>query len=156
MKICLKDSERISCFYNEAKELANLGVDNLSKSQVCKSKFDLETLVHSLTRMSHIFGTCTFANQIEDLQKTVPKPLAVNFSEAEDDWIKVRFSQIQKQFRSVIPPSDFMSELFDLLGKGIPVGQRFSVDFMAIVVERGRRVLKLHKEFQSLTDQDQV
>lgn len=161
-KNCLKDSKKISCFYNEAKELANLGIDNLGKGSSPSSKrfqfkFDLETLIHSLTRMSHIFGTCTFQSQAGDLQRApVPKLLVVNFTETENNWIKLRFSQIEKQFQSVIPPSSFLSEMFNLLGKGIAVSQKFSIDFMAIVVERARRVLKMHQEFQALTDTDQV
>jgi hypothetical protein len=62
----------------------------------------------------------------------------------------------QVEFRSVIPSSEFITEVFNLLLHGTRVSAKFSPDWMSIITERARRVLKIHPEFQAMTDREQV
>ncbi len=129
--------------FKEAQQLALMGYNHhLESSAKDKVLFDIYQFFHALTQMKNIFGTCKI--HCVDTDSLVSRTLEINLTESEETWIKKRFSQIQEQFLSVVPNRDFIQETFDLLGKGIPVSKRYSPQWMVIVTERVRRVLKMH------------
>ena len=107
--------------------------------------------------MSTIFGTCTLQPEVIDRSNdAVPAPMDISYTELEESWIKQRFSNAQAQFESVIPSKEFIFELFNLLMHGQRVSHRFSPDWLSIITERARRVLKFQPEFERLPDKYQV
>jgi hypothetical protein len=153
MLLEITESEKVLANFQEAQKLAQLGCSQLDSSVRDTISFDFHQFFHALTQMKNLFGTCKIQSDNND--GAVPRTLEINLTETEETWIKQRFSQIQDQFVSVVPNADFMQEACDLLGKGIPVSRRFSPQWMLIVTERVRRVLKIHPEFCKLPDECQ-
>ncbi len=139
----LAEPKKVLNHFKEAQQLALMGYNHLESSAKNKVLFEIYQFVHALTQMKNIFGTCKI--HCVNTDSSVPRALEINLTETEETWIKKRFSQIQEQFTSVVPNGDFIQETCDLLGKGIPVSKRFSPQWMVIVTERVRRVLKMHR-----------
>lgn len=70
--------------------------------------------------------------------------LAVGYTETEETWIQHQFGQFQEQYMSVFPTSDYFKSLFHLLLWGTPVPESFVASWLSMVIERNRRVLKMH------------
>ena len=155
MRSSLNDLETILNLYEEAKVLAKNGFNYLKRGY--QPNFDFDILVLSLSKMSTIFGTCTLQPEVIDRSNdAVPAPMDISYTELEESWIKQRFSNAQAQFESVIPSKEFIFELFNLLMHGQRVSHRFSPDWLSIITERARRVLKFQPEFERLPDKYQV
>ena len=88
IKICLQN----------AKDLVQMssGLSGLS------SVIDVGLLIQTLTEMTRIFATCRVQRTSEDVEN-VPKPLRIHLTDAEESWMRLKFSQIQTEFMSVIP-----------------------------------------------------
>ena len=153
----LVEFDRIYNLFEESKSLAAVGLSLFNDKASQRPKFDLDVLVHSLCKLSTIFGTCTLPHQGEELiNPEIPKPLEMHLTANEESWIRNTFDQVAVQFRSVVPSTKFFTELFGLLSHGTVVSPDFSVEWLAIVTERVRRVLRNVPEFQALSDRDQV
>ena len=152
----LIEFDRVFNLFEESKSLASIGLSFCNKTGQ-RPKFDLDVLVHSLCKLSAIFGTCQLRNQDDEAtHPEIPKPLEMSFTETEESWIRNTFDQVQVQFRGVVPSGQFFGELFSLLCHGNNVSLDFSFEWMAIVTERARRVLRNIPEFQALPEKDQV
>jgi hypothetical protein len=62
---------------------------------------------------------------------------------------------VQSEFASVVPPEALIWQTVGLLSKIPPSSKEFSAGILSVMVERVRRVLKTHPEFEALTDSQQ-
>ncbi len=151
----LKEYKRITCIFDEAKELVKLAFDQMDRRVSCDGSRSIGPLVYSLTKMKNIFGECRVQGHHGEENRSVPKFIAINYTEAEECWIQRKYCQFQEEYISVSPPKEYFVELVNLLGKGIQVSDHFVVSWMGMEAERMRRVLKIHPEFSNLSDRDQ-
>jgi len=56
----------------------------------------------------------------------------------------------------VVPPADYLNELFNLLHHREPTSPDFVGVYIAFTLERFRKILKSHSEFQNLSEQNQL
>jgi hypothetical protein len=61
----------------------------------------------------------------------------------------------QDQFRSVAPSEPIIRQIFQLLTVGRSQGANFCAEIVGLLTERVRRILKIHPEFEKLSDTDQ-
>lgn len=64
--------------------------------------------------------------------------------------------QFEATLGEVVPPSAYMYELFNLLHHGEPTSPNFVGVYIAFTLERFRKILKSHSEFQNLSGQNQL
>ncbi len=151
----LKEYKRITCIFEEAKELVKLAFDQMDRRLNCDGSRSIGPLVYSLTKMKNIFGECRVQGHCGEENKSVPKFIAMSYTEAEECWIQRKYYQFQEEYISVSPPKEYFVDLLNLLGKGIQVSDHFVASWMGMESERMRRVLKIHPEFLSLSVKDQ-
>ena len=151
----VKESKRIFCIFAEAKELVRMSFEHLEKTYYVNSGSNVGPLIHTLSKMKTIFGLCKIHSDGNELSRTVPKTVQINFTDVEDSWLKLQFAQFQAEFVSVTPPKDYFEDLVNVLQFGKPVGITFVRSFIGMITERVRRVLKSHPEFNNLPDKDQ-
>ena len=151
----LKEYKRITCIFEEAKELVKLAFDQMDRKLNCEGSRSIGPLIYSLAKMKTIFGECRIHGNCQEVIKSVPKLIELNYTEAEECWIQQKYCQFQEEYISVRPPKEYFAELVNLLGKKLPVGEHFVASWMGMESERVRRVLKIHPEFLSLSDKDQ-
>jgi hypothetical protein len=149
----LKDWLTVERLYLEIKGLAENELKDLMNMKIgCD---DLTMMMQSLTQMKSIFEMCEILRGGSKIVTRVPRIFTVNFTEAEDNWIKLRFSQINSQFISVVPSEDLLIQGVNLLAYRIPVTETYFPELMLTITERVRRVLKIHQEFENMSDTDQ-
>jgi hypothetical protein len=139
--------------YQEIKALAENELKNSMNMKI--SCEDLTTMTQTLTQMKSIFEMCEILRGGSKIVTRVPRIFTINFTEAEDNWIKLRFSQINSQFISVVPSENLLIQAVNLLAYGMAVPKTYSPEIMANSTERVRRFLKIHQEFEDLSDTDQ-
>ena len=151
----LQESKRISCIFEEAKELVKLGHEHLDRNVSMEAANNIGPLISTLGKMKTIFETCNVPSDGNALERAFPKMLEVNYTETEEAWLKNQFSQIQAEFLSVVPPKRYFDGLIELLTTGKPVSESHVSSWMEMTSERVRRVLKIHPEFVCLSDKEQ-
>jgi len=82
--------------------------------------------------------------------------MEMSFTCTEESWMQTIFHQVQVQFQSVVPSSQFFGDVFNLLSLGVLENPNFTLDWLAVLMERARRVLQSIPEFQALSEKDQV
>ena len=149
----LQEGKRISCIFDAAADLLKMGHTFLDRSLSVNAKDTIGPLIHTLTRMLQIFGTCKVTENNKSIYGLkVPKPIPISFTNAEDRWINLQFLQFQDQFRSVVPATDYFNEAIKLLVYEAPVTEKYMPEWLAMTAERARRVLKIHPEFETMPD----
>ncbi len=151
----LKEYNRITCIFKEAKELVKLAFDQMDRRLNCEGSRSIGPLIYSLAKMKTIFGECRVQGNCQEGTNCIPKLIELNYTEAEECWIQRKFCQFQEEYISVSPPKEYFVQLVNLLGKNIQVSDHFVASWMGMESERVRRVLKIHPEFLSLSDKDQ-
>jgi hypothetical protein len=151
----LKEPKRISCIFEEAKELVRVGFEHLDRNLYINAGSNVGPLIHTLTKMKSIFGLCKVHSDGKELTRGVPKLVPINYTEAEDCWLKRQFALFNSQFCSVDPPVDYFEDLIMLMHSNKPVGPMFVQSWVGMTTERVRRVLKSHSEFTNLPDREQ-
>ena len=151
----LKDPKRISCIFQDAKDLVKLGYEHLDRNLSMEVSSNIGPLICTLIKMKSIFDTCNIPSDGHELERAFPKMLPVNYTKTEEAWLKNQFRQIQNEFLSVIPPKHYLEELIGLLATGMVVSESHVSVWMEITSERVRRVLKIYPEFSCLSDSDQ-
>ena len=153
----LVEFNKISSNFEEAKFLANAGLNLFSSEKAGGAKSDLDAMLDCLNKMSAIFGECTLRHQGDiATNPEIPMRLEMRFSNSEESWMQSILNEVQVQFRSVVPSDRFLHQAFNLLGHGNSVSPDFTVETFAILIERAKRVLFSVPEFQSLSEKDQV
>ena len=146
----LREEKRISCIYDESKELVKLGFDNLDRSINFNPASNIGPLIHTLSKMKNIFGNCRVSKSGTIIYKSIPQMVTFSFTDTEEHWMKNRFDLFQSAYMSVSPSKDLMDDLFKLLQRDDPISCRFIPTWMDMTSERLRRVLKTHPEFNRL------
>ena len=146
----LREEKRISCIYEESKELVKLGFDHLDRSISFNPGSNIGPLIHTLNKMKNIFGNCRVTKTSTVLFNSIPQMLTVKYTDSEESWMKNRFDMFQAAYISVAPTKELMTDLLELLQKSQPINDRFIPTWMEMMSERLRRVLKTHVEFNSL------
>jgi len=151
----LIDERKIDCIFREAKDLVAFQLQNLHQNFDYGDVSCIGPLIQTLKKMKNIFDSSVNMTQNFDSKFGVPKQLATSYSRGEEFWIQSRFDKFQEEYRSVSPPSGYMKQLFNLLLHGKAVSEGFIETWMITEMERFRRVLKMHSEFQKLSDRNQ-
>jgi hypothetical protein len=150
----LRDAKRISCIFEQSKELIKLGYRHLDRTLRTNPGNNIAPLIHTLERMQSIFETCKVHSDSGDFSRPIPKPLAVNFTKTEDNWIKLQFNLFQTQFQSVVPTQEYLDDAFRLLLRQGPVSEKYMTNWMSMMLERFRRVIRFHPELEHLSARD--
>jgi hypothetical protein len=149
----LTEPKRISCIFEQAKELVKMGFEHLDRTLEMNAVGSIGPLIQSLIQMNHIFGTC----QVNcDSCLLVNSQLTMTYTDTEESWLRYQFEQFQEEYLSVDLPLDYLNDLTNLLQTGKPVSETFVSSWMGMMTERVRRVLRIHPEFSNLTDREQV
>lgn len=151
----LIDERKIECIFREAKDLVAFQLQNLHQNFDYGDVSSIGPLITALKKMRNIFVESVNMTQNFDSKFGVPKQLVSSYSRGEEFWIQSRFDNFQDEYRSVSPPPVYFKQLLDLLLHGKAVGEGFVETWMTMEMERFRRVLKMHNEFQKLSDLDQ-
>ena len=151
----LKEPKRISCIFDEAKELVRVGFEHLDRHLYVNAGSNIGPLIHTLSKMKTIFGLCKVHSDGKGLVRNVPQLLAINYTDAEECWLNHRFSQFRTNYASVSPPADFFKDLLILLESCGTVAHNFVQTWAGMTQERMRRVLKSNPEFSTMPDKCQ-
>ena len=151
----LKEKNRIVCIFNEAKELVKLGFHHLDREMGFDAGESIGPLINSLSKMNKLFGMCRVQARALEFDQTVPKQLEINYTSAEELWMKQKLGDFETEYKSVAPSKDYFEEMVNLLINAKEVSKTFVASWMGMETERVRRVLKMHPEFLSLSDRDQ-
>lgn len=150
----LVEPSKVTEMYQEVKKLVNHGLFHLDASKRQVGSFG--PLLDSLEVMRGIFDNCVVeSSQGEIISTSLPVQLLLRYTETEERWLQERLNQFQDEFKSVTPPEDLLHEGIQLV-MGKEVSSRFVPNWMNLISERIRRVLKSHSEFQNLTGFDQA
>ena len=151
----LQEPKRISCIFEEAKELVRIGFQHLDRAVGVNIPCNIGPLIHTLTKMKKIFGTMKVKTDDLAISGSFSTLLPVSFPEMEGFWIKTQFEKFQNQFQSVQLPQNYKDYLIvhQLVGK--PVRKSFIKMTLAMTTERVKRTLEMHTEFQDLTTEQQ-
>ena len=76
--------------------------------------------------------------------RSVPQLLTVAYTDTEENWIQNQFQLLQDQYTSVVPDKQYFDDLINLLLWNIPVSETFIATWFKMIIERARRVLKIH------------
>jgi hypothetical protein len=106
--------------------------------------------------MKNIFGTCRVNSQCEGVIRTMPRSLTINFTDSEGAWFRKSFLDFDAACRSVTPTREYMDDVIRLLGQQEQVSERYMGNWMLMMMERMRRVLKIQPEFDRLSDREQT
>jgi hypothetical protein len=131
-------------------------LENLNRSLDYGDSSCIGPLIQTLKKMKVTFGSSVVVAKTLTAGCGVPKLISVGYTAGEEFWIQNQFAMFQNEYVSVAPPPDYLLELYDLLLCGKMVSDGFIETWMIMEMERLRRVLKMHHEFQQLTDRDQV
>jgi hypothetical protein len=151
----LKEPNRVSCIFQASKDLVKMGHKFMDRSVNIITGDTVRPLLHTLSRMRDIFGTCQIAADENISVTKVPKVLQLNFTDAEKNWIWQKFAEFEAQLRSVHPTEEYLEDALNLLLNKKAVSKNYMPNWLAMTEERGRRVLKNHPEFQNLMDSEQ-
>ena len=151
----LKEPNRVSCIFQAAKDLVKMGHKFMDRSVNIITGDTVRPLIHTLSRMRDMFGTCQIAADADITVAKIPKALHLNFTDAEKSWIWLRFEDFQTQFRSVIPSNEYMEDAINLVLNKKAVSKNYMPNWLAMTQERALRVLKSHPEFRNLSDHEQ-
>ena len=66
------------------------------------------------------------------------------YTDTEENWIQNQFQLLQDQYTSVVPDKQYFDDLINLLLWNIPVSETFIATWFKMIIERARRVLKIH------------
>ena len=66
------------------------------------------------------------------------------YTDTEENWIQNQFQLLQDQYTSVVPDKQYFDDLINLLLWNIPVSENFIATWFKMIIERARRVLKIH------------
>ena len=151
----LKEAKRINCIFQEAVELVRMGYQHLDRSLTSNAGDNIRPLIHTLTRMKSIFGSCKVDSSTDMATRVVPRVLSVNFTDTEGAWIKKSFYEFQTACRSVIPTKEYMEDAFKLLRSLEKVSNRYMFNWNSMMAERMMRILQVQPDFDKLTDREQ-
>jgi hypothetical protein len=84
----LREAKRIGCIFQEAKELVKIGYYHLDRALEMNAGDNIGPLIHTLTRMKNIFGTCRVNSSTHDVIQMLPRGLTVTFTDIEGAWIR--------------------------------------------------------------------
>lgn len=152
----LTEAKRISCIFQEAKELVKLGFCHLDRALSINGGDNIGPLIHTLDRMKNIFGTCRVNSQSEGIIRTLPRGLTISFTDSEGAWYRKSFADFEAACRSVVPTREYMDDVIRLLGRHEPVSERYMGNWISMMTERMRRVVKIQPEFERLSDREQI
>lgn len=148
----LQEPNRIKCIFDHAKDLVRSGFERLDRKLDVDVTCNIGPLIQTLTEMKYIFGSC----QVTRNQLVSSSSIEIGYTDTEELWLNRQFEKFQAAYLSVTPPSDYFNELIKLLQNGTPTGDTFVRSWMGMMTERVRRVLKMHPEFSSLSEREQV
>jgi hypothetical protein len=121
----LQEPKRISCIFEEAKELVRVGFEHLDRHMYINAGNNIGPLIHTLNKMKTLFGLCKVHKEGKEVVRAVPLMLAVNYTDAEEGWLKQKFFDFKTQFASVSPPPDYFKDLVILLESRQAVAHSF-------------------------------
>jgi hypothetical protein len=152
----LKEKEKITCLFREAKDLVVNELENQDRNlSFSEGGINIGPLIQTLKKMKALFGECMELSKSQVASYNIPKLMTISYTQGEEVWIQGKFLQFQTEYKSVIPPADYFQELLDLLLEAKKVSETFIATWMGMEMERFRRILKMHPEFQKLSDRDQ-
>ena len=150
LQVDLNDPVRVGNLFSAAKQLLEDEV-----TQVLLRGFNFPSFIFTLSRMKGIFETMEISRVELGRDETIPRFLSVRFTDTEEKWLMRRFRRLQVQYRSVVPPEELISQVIVLLSNQKPTMRNLTATVVGALVERSRRILKIHPEFRSLTDSQQ-
>jgi hypothetical protein len=104
----LKEPKRISCIFEEAKELVKMGFKHLDRTVGVNIPCNIGPLIHTLTQMKNIFGTCKVKTDSLVSSGAFSKILPINFAVMEDYWLGKQFGVLQEEYLSVQLPQKYL------------------------------------------------
>ena len=113
---------------------------------------DVGQMLRHLDQMKAIFEMWTIEQSSGSCS---PRPMAFDYTEAEESWLQHQLMQVQEQFVSVSPSEAFVAEALEV-AKGKLPDSSFMSTWVMMTGERARRALKMHPEFLGLVGSDQV
>jgi len=69
----LKEPKRISCIFDEAKELVRIGFEHLDRNLYVNAGNNVGPLIHTLSKMKTIFGLCRVHSDGKGLVRNIPQ-----------------------------------------------------------------------------------
>ena len=151
----LIEPKRISCIFEEAKELVRVGFEHLDRNLYLNAGSNVGPLIHTLNKMKALFGLCKVHSSRKELVGAIPQLLMINYTESEEHWLNERLSEFRFQFASVGPTPEFFRDLVVLLESSQTVATSFVQTWAVMTSERVRRVLKSQPEFSNLPSKEQ-
>ena len=154
----LIEPKRISCIFEQAKDLVKMGFEHLDRTLEMNAVSNIGPLIQSLSQMNQIFGTCQVNSDscLFNSCLITNSQLTITYTDTEESWLRNQFDLFQSEYQSVDLPKEYLNDLTHLLQTGRPVSETFVSSWMGMMTERIRRVLKIHPEFYNLTDKEQV
>lgn len=152
----LKEPKRISCIFEDAKELIKAGHKFLDQKQSIEVSGNIRPLISTLTRMKEIFEDCCISSTGGELTPSINKPFVISYTDTEESWLKRQFQLFREEFYSVAPLKRYIDELIALQLHSTQVSEDHIQLYIQMSTERMKRVMKIHQEFNNLKSVDQV
>jgi len=152
----LVEPKRISCIFEDSRELINEGHTFLDQRLSVEVSSNIRPLINALKKMKSIFEDCYIPSATLELLPNLTKPFMVSYTNTEESWLKHQFQLFREEFYSVAPPKRYLEELIALLLFNDQVSNDHISLYVRMTTERMRRVIKIHHEFNCLKDTDQV
>ena len=152
----LNEANRIFHIFQACTDLMRKSHKLMDRSlQGPNSSDPLKPLIYTLKKMNSIFGSFVLHQNSVFIGRPVPKALPLVFTQAEENWVNLRFQQFQDQFKSIVPTKVYLDTVANLLCHNTPVTAEHMQNWRLMVSERSIRVLKVHPEFESLSTREQ-
>lgn len=152
----LIEPKRISCIFEDSRELINAGHKFLDRRLSVEVSSNIRPLINALKKMKAIFEDCCIPNTCVDLLPKLTKPFMMSYTDTEEGWLKRQFQMFRDEFHSVAPPKRYLDELIALLLHNDQVSDDHISLYVQMATERMKRVIKIHQEFNNLRGTDQV
>ena len=116
-----------------------------------KSDFELQDLIKILREMG-LF--CTYNTEWEKLDRyhghMNPSNIIMTYTTEEENWIVNQMQLVDQAFRSVPFGMDLINE-FMMHCLGVPLSRTYMPAVLSVMLERIRRVLNIHPNFEEMS-----
>ncbi len=152
----LIEPKRISCIFEDARDLVNAGHKFLDRRLSVEVSSNIRPLINALKKMKGIFEDCCVPNTGVELLPKLSKPFTVSYTNTEESWLRRQLQIFLEEFHSVAPQKRYIDELVALQIQKSKVSDDHISLYVNMTTERMKRVIKVHQEFANLNRIDQV
>ena len=165
-EMSLENGKQVSLILEDLiNTISDVSIINCISREKCEKLFDVlhvikhfcHTAVFSKENLGLASGTAKHERSHEAGDSTLSclnREVAMKYTVEEEAWLKIQMSKFAQAFKEVCLGEDLVNE-FVMFTYDVPLSKHFIPSEINTFVERSRRVMKMHPEFNELTDREQ-